>query len=292
MKTFFPSKMLLFFLGLLTVGMLLALASGLETMEFADGTPFSYLNDDASGDVQAERLPDMLGVAILLTIAILVAVVAAFWFATPQQKKAMLVIGLIGTLLIMFLLGVTQKSPEEDATATATAQAASLEIPGVDEEPLTAQETVTPLVFEQPSIAPWIPFVISFVFILLLFLLAWVIFRFAAAERIPLNTLANIAERTVKEIKAGKDWGDAVVACYANMIQAVGENRGVTRWESVTPAEFSVILIQSRMPAAPVKRLTSLFERVRYGGKTASQKEIDEAIACLSEIVTACREAA
>jgi hypothetical protein len=75
------------------------------------------------------------------------------------------------------------------------------------------------------------------------------------------------------------------------MTDVLQQKRGLKRRIYITPSEFAVVLEKIGLPADAVRRLTALFERVRYGGKHSTRKDIDEAIACLSEIVEACQEA-
>lgn len=119
----------------------------------------------------------------------------------------------------------------------------------------------------------------------------WVFFRHRWSNDVPLDDLAGIAEQTVSDLQSGRDYGDAIINCYANMTHSVNRLRGIRRRGNLTPEEFIAVLERAHLPRDPVRRLTSLFERVRYGGKSASQVEIDEAVTCLMEIVSAIREA-
>ncbi len=56
----------------------------------------------------------------------------------------------------------------------------------------------------------------------------------------------------------------------------------------MTPREFAERLQMTGLPAESVLRLTRLFESVRYGAHQSSQKEINEAVACLNSILSAC----
>jgi hypothetical protein len=58
----------------------------------------------------------------------------------------------------------------------------------------------------------------------------------------------------------------------------------------MTPEEFASHLTRSGLPSHAVQRLTRLFESVRYGARTAGDRERDEATSCLSEIVHYCGE--
>lgn len=58
----------------------------------------------------------------------------------------------------------------------------------------------------------------------------------------------------------------------------------------MTPGEFALRLEQSGLPGDAVRRLTRLFERVRYGNQKAGLKDTNEAVACLTAILQYCGE--
>jgi hypothetical protein len=69
----------------------------------------------------------------------------------------------------------------------------------------------------------------------------------------------------------------------------VRSRRGVTRQRHVTPREFERHLEILGLPGAPVRRLTRLFEAVRYGTAISDDEASATAIAALSAIVDACK---
>jgi hypothetical protein len=74
------------------------------------------------------------------------------------------------------------------------------------------------------------------------------------------------------------------------MSDVVADKRDMQRKASMTASEFAVRLEQAGLPGDAVRRLTRLFESVRYGGKRSDQKDINEAIACLNTILRYCGE--
>jgi len=292
MKRLLHPQNIILLVGLFTIGFLFIAASALESFEFSPGTPFSHL---PKGDFS----PYPPSVAFIIAMfGALVLFILALFFLTPWSRRKIRLI-LAGMALTIAILGImaavaalSQAAlPESLPTPApeATIQAQFME----EDPPFEAEEgiDIPNQEFEEPVISPWISFGLSLALVLLAFLVVWLFLR----ERLPLEderiALAEIAEQAIDEIKAGKDWGDAIINCYANMLQAVTENQKIIlRNDSLTPAEFVALMVKARLPATPVKRLTALFERVRYGGKQATQAEIDEAVACLADIVTACRE--
>jgi hypothetical protein len=59
------------------------------------------------------------------------------------------------------------------------------------------------------------------------------------------------------------------------------------RQEAMTPREFELLLAGAGLRDDHIGQLTRLFERVRYGGAAASERDEQEARACLSAIVQA-----
>jgi len=74
------------------------------------------------------------------------------------------------------------------------------------------------------------------------------------------------------------------------MSDVVASKKNLQRGMSVTPAEFAANLERSGLPGDAVKKLTRLFESVRYGGQKAGPREINEAVVCLTSILQYCGE--
>ena len=87
--------------------------------------------------------------------------------------------------------------------------------------------------------------------------------------------------------QAGGDLRDAVLRCYRDMSRVLGERQGLARAQSATPREFEAQLAAAGLRDEHIRRLTRLFERVRYGARRADAGEEREALACLTAIVQA-----
>jgi hypothetical protein len=136
--------------------------------------------------------------------------------------------------------------------------------------------------------ATWVVYAVSIGLFLVLAASGWFVwYRFFRKDK-RLQKLAQQAEETLQELRAGADLRDAVTRCYYDMSQALSETKGIKRQKAVTPREFEGQLRQAGLPAEDVRRLTRLFERVRYGAKTPGRTEEIQAIACLTAIVDAC----
>jgi hypothetical protein len=119
------------------------------------------------------------------------------------------------------------------------------------------------------------------------------VWLYGRMRRRPLGPLARLAEEAqvaLDALQAGGDLREIVLRCYFEMSRVLMLERSLTRQEAMTPREFEERLTEAGLPDAPVHRLTRLFEWVRYGAKPVSEAEEQEALACLAEIVEACRE--
>ena len=131
------------------------------------------------------------------------------------------------------------------------------------------------------NLLSWQGYIFGFVLILILGIVALYIWE----KNRPLHyDLGEIVIKTVEEIKSGRDWEDAVIQCYAKMSSTVSKKRHLDRKKSMTPNEFSRILIESGLPETPVNKLTTLFEKARYGKDSPRLNDADEAVECLTQI--------
>jgi hypothetical protein len=82
----------------------------------------------------------------------------------------------------------------------------------------------------------------------------------------------------------GGELKGVILECYKRMSGSLARERGIERSESMTAREFEALLEERGVPEGSVRRLTSLFESVRYGDLSPSPGEEAEALACLEEI--------
>ena len=105
----------------------------------------------------------------------------------------------------------------------------------------------------------------------------------------PLEEVAREAQKAIAQISNGADLKEEVVRCYFEMTQVLGRRRGLKRERAMTTREFETYLQDEGLPDIYIRRLTRLFEKVRYGVKNPGEPENWEAVACLGAIVEACR---
>jgi magnesium-transporting ATPase (P-type) len=104
----------------------------------------------------------------------------------------------------------------------------------------------------------------------------------------PLELVAKEARKTIDELRSGADLKEGVIRCYFEMNKVLREQRGLKRQQAMTTREFENYLNEIGLPDLHIRRLTRLFEKVRYGAKNLTSVEDREAIACLSAIARAC----
>jgi hypothetical protein len=117
----------------------------------------------------------------------------------------------------------------------------------------------------------------------------WFFFRIRRQEASSIRRVAFEAQEAIDAIQAGGDLKTAIIQCYRQMIAAVRTERGIQRPYAATPREFEDILLEKGLPPGPVRDLTRLFEQARYGEFQGGYRHKLEAVACLEEIINACR---
>jgi hypothetical protein len=106
----------------------------------------------------------------------------------------------------------------------------------------------------------------------------------------PLDEIAKIARSSLNDLSSGRNSSDVIINCYLRMSDVVSDKRHLYRATAMTPHEFALHLEQAGLPGDAVKRLTRLFEGVRYGAIKSGPQDINEAISCLRTILHYCGE--
>lgn len=293
MRRFFAQKRFVLFLSLLSLATLLLLASGLRDVEFQAGRALGRA-EAQSVQFSVERViravtdvPVWKQFIFWVLLFLLVLLVSSILSPELRRRVIRTFIGFAVSLMLILYLLENKLLTLPDLGLHSGAEAG-----GAAEEPPPFP------VFTPPDVPGWVNFLISLGIMLALLALAWGLShwwqrlnRLRALSK-PLDDLAVIAQSSLADLAAGQDWDDVIVNCYARMSDTVGRKRGLMRKEAMTPAEFARRLEQAGLPADPVRRLTRLFESVRYGAKKSSQNEINEAVSCLTAILHSCGETA
>jgi hypothetical protein len=292
MRRLFSQKHFILLLSVLSLVTLVLLASGLQNVEFREGralgrTESETVRFSVNRAIQAiTDVPVWKQVIFWVLLFLLVLLVSSI--LSPELRKR-LIRGFIGFAVAFFAIVYLLENNLlvlPDFTFAFGARAGEV----VEEPPPFPA-------FTPPDVPTWANFLISLGVVAALLALTWSLSRWwQRLNRLrslskPLDDLAIIARSSLDDLAAGHDWDDVIINCYVRMSDAVCRKRGLTRKDAMTPAEFARRLERAGLPGDPVRRLTRLFESVRYGAKKSSQKEINEAVSCLTAILHYCGEA-
>lgn len=292
MRRLFSHKRFIVFLSILSVITIVLLASGLHNIEFRAGR--------ALGRAEAETVQFSVERAIRAITDVPVWKQTIFWvllfllvllvssILSPEIRKRLIRSFLGFAIATWAIIYLVQNNLLVLPDFTADLERGLAE---------SAEEPPPFPVFTPPEVPDWINFLISLGIILALVGITWGLVRwwrrlsYLRSLSKPLGDLAAIAQSSLDDLAAGYDWDDVIFNCYARMSDVVGRKQGLVRQEDMTPAEFARRLERAGLPGDPVRRLTRLFESVRYGTRESSQKEINEAVSCLTAILHYCGEA-
>lgn len=163
------------------------------------------------------------------------------------------------------------------------------QIPNIDIQTQAANRSLTPAEEFIPNPPWWLILMTSLglsALIMGAFLFLWRRFR---RKPTPLELVAKEAQKTLDILHTGANLEEGVIHCYYEMNQVLSERRGLKRQHAMSAREFENYLEDVGLPGVHIRRLTRLFEKVRYGAKNLAKIEDQEAIACLTAIVQACK---
>ncbi len=151
-------------------------------------------------------------------------------------------------------------------------------------EPTTGLPAV-PDFIERPS--PMLVFGIGVLSLSLLVGIGWTVWRRLHLQKNPLAWLALDAQEAIADLQAGAEFRNTIIQHYASMCRILAEEKNVKRAQAMTPSEFAQKLEELGLAGEEAKRLTNLFERVRYGTQDLSEADEQEAMACLTIVAQA-----
>ncbi|MGB1254051.1 MAG: DUF4129 domain-containing protein [Candidatus Promineifilaceae bacterium] len=253
------------------------LNSGWDTKRPSD--PISYQSESLDAELDIDIFTPQFPIATAMLMLIVVSIIAVLRY--PGYTLRMMFATLVVTVLLsLFLERLPTVEPLE---GEGTTEEVSLE----ELAQGTALETV-----EVSSAPPWLnnAIAISISVVVVTILVGIVLTVWRRDEEVsplPQIKLAEQAKETLYQIETGFDLRNAVLNCYAQMLDTVRQDLGVMRRKNVTPHEFEDVLIKHGLPQSAVQRMTRLFETVRYGVEEPGPREQREAVDCLNEIITA-----
>jgi len=273
----------------IAVAAMVFLSAGLSEFELLPGQPFSLgrmaLSWLSGGGLSPGEAPvGILVRAIFILAGLLLPFAIIYFIISPEARKRVLrdLLFLLPILALYFLF----------LNGRYAIQGQEVELPAeLPAEPLPVLSPAD-LVTPPPR---WLAFVVSLGFILLvaavLVGMGWFVWRRTRRPASSLEWLAREAQGALEALRSGADLKDTVIRCYYEMSRVLDEQQGIRRKRAMTPREFEQHLEQAGLPGQHVRRLTRLFEDVRYGAKSPGENEERLATTCLAAIVEACRSA-
>jgi len=283
----YKSRLLLMLgLGLLVM---FGLAAALKQVDLHPGKPFSLGYYALPNVEETPNLPrGNIFILFLRGLLILAMVLTIFYIfinlLTPEGRKRLLAdLVVLGLLLFMVnLLSLWHKGEvaQQDSQA-----------PGISQPPLQFPSEEATDRF-QPTQSSWIRLIIGLIFaVILSVLLAAVLWMIYRRKRMKISTLERLGEQAreaVNSLLDGVDFNKTIIRIYIQMSQVLHEERGISREAAMTAHEFQNLLYRKGFPEEPVKNITDLFERVRYGNWQPRGQDEQQAIESLNQISIFC----
>ncbi|MCC6146694.1 MAG: DUF4129 domain-containing protein [Anaerolineaceae bacterium] len=279
----FQKRNLALFYTILSIICLMILGLSLPELQFLPGLPIP--GTDSSPANNPTTVPEtsiyrissqwifQIGLAvgsILLFILIITALLKKVNF-----KQVSL---LVGTLAIFFALSslLPQLSPNQPGTFPVDTT--------LPEHPQSEYQ-VAPIGDPPVSLFIWVKVGLVLASMMLLGWLVAHAFRRNQKD----NKLAAETESAIQAITSGGNLGGVIIKCYVNMEKVVSQERGIDRDQSMTPHEFETHLTNKGIPTVPIRRLTTLFEKARYGKQCLTEQDELDALRSLSAIWDVCQ---
>lgn len=292
MRSFFQKKLWIIFLATLALGALTVLALSLNEVPFNEAQHFGSREATELPPVSAQTVTDAwadvpLWKQIVLWGLVSLMVLLVGLLLSPELRKRLfrlfirIAVTAIGIFYLMRYYGDQLFNLQQLGNPA-----------GQNGDIANTQPIPT---FQPPHISPVFSYLVSFAFALLWIAVMWGLYqgwkRYVALNtKKPLDELANIARTSLNDLSAGRDSSDVIINCYLRMSDVVADKRRLQREIAMTPQEFALRLERAGLPGDAVRRLTRLFEVVRYGDRKSAPKDVTEAVNCLNTILHYCGE--
>ena len=293
MRSLIEKKPLVLLLAVLALGALTVLSVSLRSVSFGEAQPIGRGEDAPApppsqltlGQPNEETLQSQ--VIVLIAFFILLALVTVL--LSPEGRKRLLRILFRMAFTLWAFYFLFNRYPGLFNFMNPAAEG-----PAPRPVEMDAGSAIPPPVFTPPQETPMLNYAISLLIVLGVIFVAWRVYlTWQEMNRRPtksLQDLARIARSSLRDLSAGRETTDVIMNCYFRMSDAVSDRKNIQRGSSVTPLEFAARLEEAGLPGDAVRRLTRLFESVRYGDRKAGPKDVNEAVACLTTILQYCGE--
>lgn len=291
MRSFFQKKLWIVLLAVLALGSLTVLATSLDNVSFHEAQRFGQREASERAPISAQTVTNAwadvpLWKQLLVWGLTVLMIVLIGLLLTPELRKRLLYMFLRVSVMVVASLFILSNFAGE-----------ILALQGLAGEggEMGNQDAVPMPVFQPPVIPPAISYLVSFAFALLFIGVMWGLYQGwkkynALNTKKSLDEIAHIARSSLHDLNSGRDSSDVIINCYLHMSEVVSDKRKLQREMAMTPLEFAVRLERAGLPGDAVRRLTRLFEIVRYGDRKSAPKDVTEAVSCLNTILHYCGE--
>jgi len=294
MRSLLENKRLILVVSILALGALTVLAIGLNDVPFRAARSFraeeardpkSILPVGVNSDVDAPAWMQLTVWALVLFMVVLIGALLS-----PELRKRLFLI-MIRVGITCWALYIIFTRYRELLTQM------GLNLLGADGAPGSASSGEPVPKFTPPQSVSLTSYLISFGIAILLIIVTRRVYAFWKEMNVSdtepsFKKIAGIARSSLRDISSGRDSTDVIINCYFRMSEVVADKRNLNRGAAMTPNEFAGRLEQAGLPGDAVRRLTRLFEKVRYGGHRSDSTAVNEAVACLTTILHYCGETA
>lgn len=292
MRAFFRKKVWVVLLATLALGSLTVLALSLNEVTFKEGQHYGPRQTDdvpspAPDVVNAFQDVNLWKLVVLLALTTLMVLLLGLLLSAELRKRFFRV--LLRTALSIFAVYYLLKN-YGDRFLLLPRLFANQPV-----QPIEAVNAPPPPTFQPPHVSPLFSYLVSFGFAVVLIVLMWILYRVwqkyvATHTPKPLHEIARIARTSLHDLSSGRDSSDVIINCYLRMSDVVADKRKLQREIAMTPQEFALRLERAGLPGDAVRRLTRLFEIVRYGDRKSAPQDVTEAVNCLNTILHYCGE--
>lgn len=293
MRSLLEKKPWVLLFSLAALGALMVLSVSLGKVSFGNAQPIGREEAEplarplpqGLGEIREESLQSQT--ILIIAFVVLVALISVLLSPEGRKRMFLLLFRMGFTILALYFLfnrypgmfdflevGLAGEAPRSPSVETGA--------------------SVPPPVFTPPQETPMLSYVVSLLVVLGVIFVSWKAYQaWQAMNRrsaMSLQEFARIARSSLRDLSDGRDTSDVIMKCYFRMGDVVADKRNLQRGAGMTPAEFAARLEEAGLPGDAVRRLTRLFESVRYGERKAGPKDVNEAVACLTSILQYCEE--
>lgn len=275
-----------------TVAGLILLSTSLARLDFGPGQPFPFgpladsgSSSSSSGGVGLGWAGNLFSWWAILTASafILLLVLWLIVFILRPEVRKYLLSRLISYLVLLLLIsGLIYSLQQPLANLEPEEEPAQAQPFGLGELPSEPRPIPPAIVVDPPG---WLVAGLTLLFTTLGLGVGWWLWSRRPQRQVSSREqIALQARAAVQAISSGRELKDTVMHCYRQMTRIMAEQQNLHRAKGMTPREFEQYLADSGLADAHIRRLTRLFESVRYGAGPPDDVAEQEAVACLQAI--------